>query len=133
VKGIADTGFIIAFLNPNDRYHRWSVDVAAQITEPLLTAESVLAEAAYYLRNTAAVLALVENGMLRPALNLAEHLREISDLAERYADREPDLADLCIVRLSEMHPEHTVITVDSDFRVYRRNRREVIAVLMPSK
>jgi hypothetical protein len=36
------------------------------------------------------------------------------------------------VRLSELHPNHAVITVDrDDFRVYRRNKREVIPLISP--
>jgi predicted nucleic acid-binding protein len=44
VKGIADTGFLVAFANRNDRYHNWAVSLAKGITEPLLTCEAVLAE-----------------------------------------------------------------------------------------
>jgi len=33
--------------------------------------------------------------------------------------------------LSELNPELPVITVDGDFRIYRRNRRETIPVIMP--
>jgi predicted nucleic acid-binding protein len=53
-------------------------------------------------------------------------------LAKRYADREPDLADLCLILMSEMHPDHSVVTVDrDDFRVYRRNKREIIPLVCP--
>lgn len=34
-------------------------------------------------------------------------------LARRYADREPDLADLCLIRMSELYPGHSVITITS--------------------
>jgi hypothetical protein len=44
VKGIADSGFIVAFGNRNDRYHTWAFEVAKAVTEPLLTCEAVLAE-----------------------------------------------------------------------------------------
>jgi hypothetical protein len=34
--------------------------------------------------------------------------------------------------MSEIYPHHLVITVDeSDFRVYRRNKRDVIPLLCP--
>jgi hypothetical protein len=57
---------------------------------------------------------------------------QLADLAVRYADREPDLADLCLIRLSGLHPRHSVITVDrEDFRVYRRNKREAIPLICP--
>src|ERR1700674_5167218 len=51
VKGIADTGFLVAFANRTDRHHEWAVGVAEQVTEPLLTCEAVLAETAFHLRS----------------------------------------------------------------------------------
>ena len=62
-----------------------------------------------------------------------DHLPHLSVLAERYRDRSPDLADLCLIRMSELYPHHTVITVDcEDFQTYRRNKREVIPVCTPA-
>jgi predicted nucleic acid-binding protein len=43
------------------------------------------------------------------------------------------LADACLVRLSELHRDSTVFTLDSDFRIYRRHGNKVIPVLMPEK
>lgn len=132
MKGIADTGFIVAAGDRDDRYHGWAVSVARSVTEPLLTCEAVLAEAAFHLRSSEYVLTLVEDGLLRVAFDCSENLRQIRELAHRYSDRQPDLADLCLIRMSELHPRHLVITVDeSDFRVYRRNKREAIPLLCP--
>jgi uncharacterized protein len=132
MKGIADTGFIVAFANRRDKHHDWARELAAAVTEPLLTCEAVLAEAAFHLESVGLVVALVKDGLLQPAFTLAEHLEQIAELAERYADRKPDLADLCLVRMSELHPRYKVITVDElDFRVYRRNKREVIPLICP--
>jgi hypothetical protein len=36
VKGIADTGFLVAFVNRTDEHHDWAVSIAEQVTEPLL-------------------------------------------------------------------------------------------------
>ena len=38
---------------------------------------------------------------------------------------------LCLIRMSELYPHHRVITADKDFRVYRRNKREVIPLICP--
>jgi hypothetical protein len=76
---------------------------------------------------------MFQNGMLRLAFDVAGHLEQLSDLAARYANRHPDLADLCLIRMSELYPRHTVITVDEDFRVYRRNKREAIPLLSPPR
>jgi uncharacterized protein len=64
VKGIADTGFLVAFANRNDKYHDWAVSVAGRVTEPLLTCEAVLAETAFHLRNVALVLAMLRDGLI---------------------------------------------------------------------
>lgn len=134
MKAIADTGLIVAFGNRHDRAHSWAVEVAKGITEPLLTCEAVLAEAAFHLRSAAYVFSLLEDGMLAIAFNLSEHIERLAQLAERYRDRQPDLADLCLICMSESFPRHTVITTDeADFRVYRRNSREVIPILCPPK
>jgi hypothetical protein len=97
-----------------------------------LTCEAVLAEAAFHLGSSAVVLAYVTEGLVRPALVLGDHLARLTELAERYADREPDLADLCVIRLSELNPRHPVVTTDlNDFRIYRRGRREAIPLIHP--
>ena len=58
--------------------------------------------------------------------------QRLAELARRFADRHPDLADLCLIRMSEIYPRHSVITVDrADFRIYRRNKRETIPLVCP--
>lgn len=132
MKAIADTGFLIAFGNRKDAHHAWARAIAERITEPLLTCEAVLAEAAFHLNSTALVLAFVRDGLVRPAFVMGDHLARLAELAERYADRKPDLADICLIRMSEMHPRHAVVTTDlADFRVYRRGRREAIPLIHP--
>ncbi|MGA8761566.1 MAG: PIN domain-containing protein [Candidatus Sulfotelmatobacter sp.] len=133
MKGIADTGFLVAFRNRTDEHHAWALDIARRVTEPLLTCESVLSEAAFQIGSSGAVLSLIEDGLLQLAFDLKASLTQIEDLAARYADRHPDLADLCLIRMSELYPRHTLITVDHDFRVYRRNKRGAIPLLTPPK
>jgi len=132
MKGIADTGFIVAFGNRDDSHHSWAIEVARKLTEPLLTCEAVLAEATFHLRSCAYVFSLVTDEMLQVEFDVSENMTKLTELAQRYQDRQPDLADLCIIRMSELHPKHVIITTDQkDFRVYRRNKREVIPILCP--
>jgi predicted nucleic acid-binding protein len=132
MTGIADTGFLVAFANRRDMHHDWALSVAEQVTEPLLTCEAVLAEAAFHLRNVGLVLELISEGLIILAFNCKDHLPQLAALAKRYQNREPDLADLCVIRMSELHPKLSIITVDAaDFRVYRRNKREVIPLICP--
>jgi predicted nucleic acid-binding protein len=132
MKGIADTGFLVAFASRNDRHHEWAVTVASRVTEPLLTCEAVLSEAAFHLESVGVVLAMIRDGLITLAFDCNDHLPHLAALAERYADRHPDFADLCLIRLSELNPRHRVITTDrEDFHVYRRNKREVIPLVCP--
>jgi predicted nucleic acid-binding protein len=132
VKGIADTGFLVAFANRNDHYHAWAVSVARGVTEPLLTCEAVLAETAFHLGSVPLVLSMVAEGLIEVAFDCRSQLGPLGVLADRYSDRKPDLADLCLIRMSEIYPHHSVITVDrADFRIYRRNRREAIPLICP--
>jgi predicted nucleic acid-binding protein len=134
MKGIADTGFLVAFANRNDAYHEWGVSVASRVTEPLLTCEAVLAETAFHLQSVPLVLAMMTEGLVTLSFDCREHLAQLATLAARYADRHPDLADLCLIRMSELFPRHSVITVDQDdFRVYRRNKREAIPLICPPR
>lgn len=131
MTGIADTGFLVAFANRKDLHFPWAYALAQKIHEPLLTCEAVLAETAYHLKNSNLVLRMMETGLIRLAFDIESHRSELGVMARRYADRKPDLADLCLIRMSEINPQLHVFTVDGDFRIYRRNQRETIPVIMP--
>jgi len=75
---------------------------------------------------------MLNEGLVVLDFNCREHLPQLEDLAQRYANRKPDFADLCLIRMSELFPEHAVVTVDrEDFRIYRRNKREMIPIICP--
>ena len=113
MKGIADTGFLVAFANRADHHHDWAVRVAEGVHEPLLTCEAVLAETAFHLRSVEVVLAMLQQGLAALAFDCREHLAQLEALARRYT-------------------RHSVITVyRKDFRVYRRNKRETFPLICP--
>lgn len=85
MKGIADTGFIVAFANKKDRHHHWAVTLAGQVEPPIATCESVLAEAAFHLGSAAYVLALVDDGLLDAGFEVDDDLERMIELAKRFA------------------------------------------------
>lgn len=134
MKGIADTGLIVALLNRDDRHHHWALEIARTVSEPLLTCESVLSEAGFQVGSIQWVLGLVRNGFLKVAFDLSKNFEQVRELADRYQGRTPDLADLCLIRMSEIYSNLPVLTVDEkDFRVYRRNGRDVIPIVCPPR
>jgi len=132
IRAIADTGYLVALLRREDEHHEWAAELSGEFQLPLLTCEAVLAEAAFHLQSSASVLKMLQREALRVSFDCSSNLDQLQYLATRYADRQPDLADLCLIRMSELYPRHTILTTDeSDFRVYRRNKREVIPILCP--
>jgi predicted nucleic acid-binding protein len=133
---ILDTGPLVAFINGQDRHHNWSILRWAQIDPPLLTCEAVLSEACFLLKGNeggqAAVLELLRRGVLQLAFRIDEHVNQITWLLQKYSDIPMSLADACLVRMSELHANSPVLTVDDDFRIYRKNKRQVIPILSPS-
>ena len=94
----------------------------------------MLSETAFHVRSSEAPLKMVSDGLLQIAFEMPQQLVHLRELASRYSDCRPDLADLCLIRMSELFPRHLVVTVDEeDFRVYRRNKREAIPLLCPPK
>lgn len=134
MRAIADTGFVVAFLNHSDRHHDWASEIGRRVSDPLLTCEAVVAETAFQVESASRVLGLLQDGFLRIAFDLPKNLDEIVTLADRYRDRKPDLADLCLIRMSELHENLPLLTVDEkDFRIYRRNGRDVIPIVCPPR
>ena len=130
---ILDTGPLVAFVNGMDKYHEWSTSQWSRIAPPLLTCEAVLSEACFLLRGLkggqAAVLELVKRGVLSLPFRIDESVKEITWLLQKYSNIPMSLADACLVRMSELFSNSPVLTLDDDFRVYRKNKRQVVPIL----
>lgn len=134
MKAIADTGLLVALARENDQYHSWATEIAAELDWPVLTCEAVLAETAFHLQSSENVISMLRDDVVRLAFDCKSQIPHLFDLATRFSDRNPDLADLCLIRMSELYPRHVVVTTDEeDFSVYRRNKREVIPLICPPK
>jgi uncharacterized protein len=74
---------------------------------------------------------MVLDGDLEIAIDTQEQANALHGLISKYRAR-MDLADACVVRLSELNPHAKVLTVDkTDFRIYRRFGREQIPCIFP--
>lgn len=93
----------------------------------------MLTEAAHFLGDADAVLAAVADGLLVCPWDLCEHHARIRELVGKYGDQPMDLADACLVAMSEKWWDCKVVTVDvTDFKVYRRRGRHAIPLLTPN-
>jgi predicted nucleic acid-binding protein len=131
-KKIADTGLLIAGLDPRDPHHDWATSVFEREEPPWLVCEPVLHEVSLNIRTPEPLLEMLKIGDLKIAFDLRENVAEVLALIKKYRDQEMDLADACVVRMSELFEDCRVYTVDrSDFSVYRRYSRRPIPCAFP--
>lgn len=134
---ILDTGPLVALLNRRDRHHGWAAEQWSLAAPPFLTCEAVIAEACYLVQPfqgaQAAVLDLMQRGILDLSFQLADESKAVSRLLNKYRDVPMSLADACLVRMAELHAHGVILTLDSDFSIYRKNGRQVIPTITPDR
>lgn len=132
---LLDTGPLVAYFCPTERHHDWAVRQFASFAPPVLTCEPVLAESCFLLARAGVpptrVLAKLTQGALRIGIAVDKEAGALATLMQRYASLPMSLADACMVRLAEIRPG-PLCTLDSDFRVYRRNGRTPLELVVPA-
>ncbi len=133
MKKIADTGLLVAAADPHDRHHGWAAE-ALRKHAPFHTCEAVILETAWTLGSPVGVLTLLARGdlVLDPAFAFSTELPRLLELCRKYADRPMDLADACLVRMTELTSRCKVWTLDrQDFSAYRRHGRQMVPCEFP--
>lgn len=132
---LIDTGPLVALLSRKEKHHDWVKQQFARIRPPLYTCEAVVTEACYLLGpqsgGAQTVLGLLQRGVIQVSWSLEDEAEVVAKLLMRYANVPIDLADACLVRMAELDEKSVVLTLDSDFNVYRIRGRAAIPVLMP--
>lgn len=135
MPAIVDTGPLVAFFDRSERHHRWVAERIEELDAPLLVCEPVLTEAIHllgrYSRAQDGLFQLLQNGALNIAFQIDEHVGALRKLLQKYRDTPMSLADACVVRMAEIHERHAVLTLDSDFLVYRKNSRMALTLIHP--
>lgn len=132
MQKIADSGLLIAGLDLRDPYHAWARSLFERQEPPWLVCEPVLHEVSLNIRSPEPLLEMLKVGDLEIGFDLRANIAEVLALIKKYRDQEMDLADACVVRMSELFEDCMVYTVDrSDFSVYRRHSRRPIPCVFP--
>lgn len=115
---IADTGFLVALVFDNDRYHDSVVDVARTLREPVILPNVALTEISYLLqreqgiRGTVRFLAQLKTmGMQIECPEMTDYARA-AEIMSGYADVGLDFVDTVIVAMAERLNVRKVLTVD---------------------
>jgi predicted nucleic acid-binding protein len=132
---IIDTGPLVAFINRREAANAWACEQFNRINPPFITCESVISECCFLLQRADQgvdnLMQLLERGVVAIRFNLTDELPAVTRLLKKYASIPMSLADACLVRMAEQHTTSPVLTLDADFRIYRKSGRAVIPTLMP--
>lgn len=131
MQAVADTGLLKALLDRNDPYHSWAAEVFAKHV-PWATCEAVLTETAHWSGAPQKVIALVARGDLQVRFVAQAQAERLLELLGKYQDRRMDLADACLVRMTELDRSAVVFTLDrNDFTVYRKHGAQPVPCMFP--
>jgi predicted nucleic acid-binding protein len=75
--------------------------------------------------------ALLDRGVVEVRFDFQDERDSVLRLLRKHSDTPMSFADACLVRMSELHRDTRILTLDRDFDTYRRNGRERIPLLAP--
>lgn len=131
---LLDAGPWVAYLRRADQHHVWAREQFSA-RDVFVSCEAVVAEVCarlqYHRNDPLVALEFLKSGAVTLDFDLQTQFVFVENLMRKYRDQPMDLADACLVRMTEIEPRSLVVTTDGDFRVYRRNGREVIPCVLP--
>lgn len=120
---LIDTGPLIALFDRDDKYHTSIIEFIKNTNYRFISTTAVLTETMYMLDfNTAVQLNFLE-WIMKEGVIIHEikqsNIKRIIDLTKKYSDRPMDFADATLVIAAEERGIRQIISIDSDFNIYR--------------
>jgi len=132
---LLDTGCIVTLLDRSENRHAECAVSVAEVEAPLITCEAVIAEACYLLRRikgaAATVLLNVERGTFVVPYHLTGRAAAVQALLKKYTGVPMDFADACLVDMATVFQTPRILTLDSDFEIYRWGRNRPFELVLP--
>ncbi|GAB6091090.1 type II toxin-antitoxin system VapC family toxin [Spirochaeta dissipatitropha] len=127
---LIDSGPIIALFDHDDSYH-FQIKEYIKINKcNLITTTAVATEVSHMLNFNVNVQIAFLEWILREGIILFEiqqkHISRIIELTKKYADLPMDFADATLVIAAEHTGIRKIISIDSDFDIYRLPGKELI-------
>lgn len=125
---LTDSSILVAYYSARDDYHQAVCQFFEECTSELITTSACITEVMYLLSQSY----LTQNEFLDDLAQqlyqciplIPEDFVRIKELNEQYADLPGDFADLSLIAISERLDISAIVTLDSDFDIYRRYRKK---------
>lgn len=131
---LLDTSAIVALLDRAQSSHERAVAAVRSIAAPLITCEAVISESCYLLRKVrGAAEAVIENvvaGLFGIPFQLPSQAPSVRQILKKYRDQRIDFADACLICLADQFAAPAILTLDSDFQIYRWGRNKPFELLI---
>jgi len=134
---LLDTSVLVALLDRAQASHRACTETFEALLGTVVTCEAVITEACYLLRNVRgaveAVMENIANGVVQIPFGLSGSAADVGRLMRKYADLPASFADACLIQLATELGASDILTLDSDFRVYRWGSNKPFRLLVEPK
>jgi predicted nucleic acid-binding protein len=129
-NSLIDAGPIIALFDRDDTYHAKTVNFIKNFEGRLYTSCPVITEVSHMLNFNVNVqtdfLKWISSNVIN-IIEISEHgLERIIELLIKYSDLPMDLADGSLLWIAEEYNIHNIITIDSDYYIYRTKNKKIL-------
>lgn len=120
---LIDAGPLIALFDKDDKYHEKIVEFIKNKKFKFITTSAVITEVSYMLNFNVEVQILFFEWIMKEGVLIQEiqqnDMSRIVELTKKYRDRPMDFADSTLVVAAEKTGIKQIISIDSDFDIYR--------------
>ncbi len=131
---LTDAGPLISLFNKDDLYHSNVITFLRNFKGHLISSWPVITEVTHMLSYNVKVQIDFLEWLQRGAITVANidsiHIKRIIDLTKKYSDVPMDLADSSLIVLSELLQLTDIITIDSDYYIYRTKSKKMLTNIL---
>ena len=132
---LVDAGPLIALFDKSDRFHSDTIVFLRSFRGSLLTTWPVVTETSHMLsfstRTQINFLEWIHRGGLQIVVLDHTHIARLIELSKKFDDVPMDLADASLIVASEEHNIEEIVSIDSDFYIYRNVRNQYLLNIFP--
>ncbi len=134
-KIIVDTGPLVAFFSRRDEHHHWVLQQLSTLRGTLITTESVISECLYLLGYSNLAISAINEMVASRTLMVSDvptqNFSEVLKLVDKYQDLPASLADATLMVVYNSMKQAKILTLDSDFKIYRARDGKLPVLIAP--